>query len=324
MGYNGGKTIIKDYVHVFRPPKTIPAVPRYETEPGRQAQMDWGICQYLGTDGEFHKVPAFVMTLGYSRARYVEFTKRCDLKSLERCILNAFEYFGGVPDVVLTDNMKTVVLKHEAGKTIFLPAFESFCADIGFKPSTCKVRRPQTKGKVERSVRYLKENFLPGRRFTDLYDLNRQALQWCQHVNSKKHGTTGKIPLQELAAENLNPLPPQELRNRYRWEDRRISKDGFVSFDGHLYGVDWRYSGREAQVRLYQNHVQVCVDNLPVADIPLSEVKGYYVPQKTQYSGLETKEGIAYPRAAGIQMKEDVVKRPLALYDRLMEVVSNA
>jgi transposase len=109
MGYNGGKTIIKDYVHVFRPPKTIPAVPRYETEPGRQAQMDWGICQYLGTDGEFHKVPAFVMTLGYSRARYVEFTKRCDLKSLERCILNAFEYFGGVPDVVLTDNMKTVV-----------------------------------------------------------------------------------------------------------------------------------------------------------------------------------------------------------------------
>ena len=143
-------------------------------------------------------------------------------------------------------------------------------------------------------------------------------------MNSKKHGTTEKIPLQELAAEDLNPLPPQELRNRYRWEDRRISKDGFVSFDGHLYGVDWRYSGREAQVRLYQNHVQVCVDNLPVADIPLSEVKGYYVPQKTQYSGLETKEGIAYPRAAGIQMKEDVVKRPLALYDRLMEVVSNA
>ena len=173
MGYTGGKTIIKDYVHVFRPPKAIPAVPRYETRPGKQAQMDWGICQYLGTDGEFHKVPAFVMTLGYSRTRYVEFTKRCDLKSLERCILNAFEYFGGVPDVVLTDNMKTVVLKHEAGKTIFLPAFESFCADMGFKPSTCKVRRPQTKGKVERSVRYLKENFLPGRRFTDLYDLNR-------------------------------------------------------------------------------------------------------------------------------------------------------
>ena len=124
--------------------------------------------------------------------------------------------------------------------TIFLPAFESFCADMGFKPSTCKVRRPQTKGKVERSVRYLKENFLPGRRFTDLYDLNRQALQWCQHVNGKKHGTTGKIPLQELTAEHLNPLPPQELRNRYRWEDRRISKDGFVLLAAEQDGDDYR------------------------------------------------------------------------------------
>lgn len=198
-GYSGGKTIIKDYVQPFRPPKSIPAVPRYETPPGKQAQMDWGICQYLDPDGEIHKVPAFVMILSHSRAKYVEFTKRCDLKSLERCILNALEYFGGVPDVVLTDNMKTVVLRHEAGKTIFLPAFESFCADMGFLPKTCQVRRPQTKGKVERLVRYLKENFLPGRRFTNLSDLNAQALQWCQHVDSKKHSTTGRIPLQMLA-----------------------------------------------------------------------------------------------------------------------------
>lgn len=142
MGYTGGKPIIKDYVHVFRPPKAIPAVPRYEIEPGRQAQMDWGICQYLGTDGESHKVPAFVMTLGYSRARYVEFTKRCDPKSLERCILNAFEYFGGVPDVVLTDNMKTVVLKHEAGKGG--PAARSYSVFVG---QTMNDSRQTTKSK---------------------------------------------------------------------------------------------------------------------------------------------------------------------------------
>ena len=124
MGYTGGKPIIKDYVHVFRPPKAIPAVPRYEIEPGRQAQMDWGICQYLGTDGEFHKVP------------------RCDPKSLERCILNAFEYFGGVPDVVLTDNMKTVVLKHEAGKGG--PAARSYSVFVG---QTMNDSRQTTKSK---------------------------------------------------------------------------------------------------------------------------------------------------------------------------------
>ena len=227
-GYSGGKTIIKDYVQPFRPPKSIPAVSRYETPPGKQAQMDWGICQYLDPDGEIHKVPAFVMILSHSRAKYVEFTKRCDLKSLERCILNALEYFGGVPDVVLTDNMKTVVLRHEAGKAIFLPAFESFCADMGFLPKTCQVRRPQTKGKVERLVRYLKENFLPGRRFANLFDLNSQVLQWCQHVDSKKHSTTGRIPLQMLSEESLNPLPPAEIRDRYRWENRKVSKVFFV------------------------------------------------------------------------------------------------
>ena len=297
-GYSGGKTIIKDYVQPFRPPKSIPAVPRYETPPGKQAQMDWGICQYLDPDGAIHKVPAFVMILSHSRAKYVEFTKRCDLKSLERCILNALEYFGGVPDVVLTDNMKTVVLRHEAGKTIFLPAFESFCADMGFLPKTCQVRRPQTKGKVERLVRYLKENFLPGRRFTNLFDLNAQVLQWCQHVDSKKHSTTGRIPLQMLSVENLNPLPPA--------------------------GVNWRYSGRDAQVRLYHNHVQIYIDNAAVADVPLTDVKEYYVPQGQQYAGLAAQNGIAWNPSMAIRTEEDVTERPLKTYDRLMEAMANA
>jgi transposase len=324
QGYMGGKTIIKDYVHAFRPPKTVPAVPRYETLPGRQAQMDWGICSYFDENGEIHKAQAFVMILGYSRAKYVEFTKRCDLKSLERSILNAFEYSGGVPDVVLTDNMKTVVLRHEGGKTIFLPAFESFCADLGFNPSTCKARRPRTKGKVERLVRYLKENFLPGRRFSSLYDLNAQVQQWCKHVDSKKHGTTGRIPLQMLSEEKLQALPPMEIRDRYRWEARKVTKDGFVSFDGHLYGVDWRYSGMEAQVRLYRNHVQIYVDQNAVADIPLADVREYYVPQGKQYAGLAAQDGIAWNRSIAIRTKDDVTERPLKIYDRLMEEMANA
>jgi len=323
-GYSGGKTIIKDYVQPFRPPKSIPAVPRYETPPGKQDQMDWGICQYLDLDGEIHKAPAFVMILSHSRAKYVEFTKRCDLKSLDRCILNALEYFGGVPDVVLTDNMKTVVLRHEAGKTIFLPASESFCADMGFLPKTCQVRRPQTKGKVERLVRYFKENFLPGRRFTNLFDLNAQALQWCHHVDSKKHSTTGRIPLQMLAEENLNLLPPSEIRDRYRWETRKVSKDGFVSFDGHLYGINWRYSGRDAQVRLYHSYVQIYVDNVPVTDVPLTDVKEYYIPQVQQYNGLAAKNGVAWNPAVAIRTEKNVSERPLKTYDRLIEVMANA
>lgn len=108
-GYTGGITIIKDYVKPFRPARHIPAVRRYETLPGKQAQMDWGIIHYIDEKGKIHKAPVFVMILGNSRKKYIEFTKRCDLYSLMRCMVNAFEYYGGVPETVLTDRMKTVI-----------------------------------------------------------------------------------------------------------------------------------------------------------------------------------------------------------------------
>lgn len=87
LGYDGGKSILKDYVHPFRPARSAPAVQRYETPNGKQAQMDWGICQYMEKEGQMHKVPVFVMILGASRVKYIEFVKRCDLRSMERCIL---------------------------------------------------------------------------------------------------------------------------------------------------------------------------------------------------------------------------------------------
>ena len=95
-GYSGGISILKEYVHPYRPAKALPAVRRYEIPAGKQTQMDWGICHYTDSSGTLHKVPAFVMILGKSRVKYTEFTSRCDLSSLERCIVNAFSYFGGV------------------------------------------------------------------------------------------------------------------------------------------------------------------------------------------------------------------------------------
>ena len=112
-GYEGSLTILKDYVHDFRPAKASPVAQRYETLPGKQAQMDWGMCPYTDAKGVLHHAPALAMILGHSRNKYVEFTSRCDLRSLQRCMVNAFEYFGGVPEIILTDNMKTVVDHHE-------------------------------------------------------------------------------------------------------------------------------------------------------------------------------------------------------------------
>ena len=321
-GYAGGITIIKDYVQRFRPAKSTPAVRRYETPPGKQAQMDWGIVHYIDGRGRIHKAPAFVMILGNSRTKYVEFTKRCDFYSLLRCMVNAFEYFGGVPQVVLTDRMKTVIDGSEAGKPLWNKRFEDFAADMGFIPKVCRARRPQTKGKVERLVEYVKDNFLPGRQFVDLDNLNRQALEWCQRVDSKPHGTTGEVPLDTLQNEQLLTLPAQEVRDKHRWETRKVTRDGFISFDGAKYGVPWQYSGRELRVRICSECFEAYDGEVRIVQHKIEYASGKIVWLKGQYEGLAERNGIASPFSYARQSEISAVEvRPLSLYDKMAGVI---
>ena len=319
LGYDGKISILKDYVRPFRPSKQIPATRRYETKPGYQSQMDWGICWYIDENGVEHKVPAFAMILGYSRMRYVEFTKRCDLFSLERCILNAFEYFGGVSETVLTDNMKTVIVGRESGKPIWNAGFLDFSNDLGFVPKVCKVRRPKTKGKVERLIDYVKDNFMPGRTFTDIEDLNRQAIAWCDKVNSKPSSTTGKTAFQALLEEPLCELPDSRITDRYRYESRLVSKDGFVSYDGVQYGVPWEYSGKRVTVRAKSGKLEVFDGLQVIATHEVEATSGRIIFLEGQYQGLAEKHGLTFFPAAR-QTKIEVEKRSLTVYEGLLEV----
>lgn len=322
-GYDGGISILKDYVHKYRPAKCAPAVQRYETLSGKQAQMDWGICQYEDSRGLLHKVPAFVMILGHSRAKYVEFTSRCDLSSLERCMVNAFTYFGGVPETVLTDNMKTVVVGRECGKPIWNTQFADFAVDMGFTPKVCRVRSPQTKGKVERLVHYVKDNFFPGRYFENLGDLNRQAIDWCRSVDRKTHGTTGTVPMLELRNEKLLALPPQAVLGKYRWETRVVTREGLVSFDGIRYGVPWQYSGKEVRVRLCDGNVEIYLGEVQIAKHEAKYSGGRIVWLTGQYAGLAERKGVAMPLPCAHLMDTSVEVRKLSVYDELLEVASN-
>ncbi len=319
-GYAGGITILKDYIHQFRPAKSSPAVKRYETLPGKQAQMDWGITQYVDMRGMVHKTPAFVMILGNSRAKYVEFTKRCDFYSLLRCIVNGFEYYDGVPEIVLTDRMKTIINGMEAGSPLWNRRFEDFASDMGFIPKVCRARRPQTKGKVERLVDYLKDNFLPGRQFEDLDDLNNQAIQWCKQVDSKPHGTTGEIPLEALKNESLLPLPDKVVRDKYRWETRKVTRDGFISFDGAKYGSPWQYSGKEVRVRICGDCFEAYDGEVRIVNQKIEYTSGRIVWLKGQYQGLAERNGIAVPFSYARKMDTTVEIRPLSIYDRLTGV----
>ena len=317
-GYDGKKTILKDYLKPLRPVsiKDGAAVRRYETKPGRQAQMDWGICKYTDPHGQIRKVACFVMILGYSRMRYIEFCTRCDLTSLLRCCVYAFEYFGGVPDVVLTDHMKTVITKMDHGEALWQSKFEHFATELGFIPKVCRIRRPQTKGKVERLVQYVKGNFMPGREFTDLDDLNAQARHWMQIVNGKMHGTTGEIPFKELATEALKRLPPDNRHDAYTWEYRKVSLDSFVSYDGVRYGVNWRYSGQVLGVKVMEDRLFLTTLDAEVIQIhPVSRKRRAHIYAQNQYEGLLLHEGYPQTPSYGRQItREDVAVRSLSDY----------
>jgi transposase len=220
MGYTGGISILKEFVHPLRPAVAGQApVQRYETKPGEQVQFDWGEFVYE-QEGTVHKFYGFVAILCYSRMRFVTEVSRCDTPTLIRCLMEAFEYFGGVTKVALTDRMKSVLLSMEENTPRWNPRFADFMVSIGVAARVCKAYTPQTKGKVERSVSHVKTSFWAGVTFTDLDDLNRQAHGWCQRINSRVHRTTHMRPVERLEEEKLAPLPPAFAWERFATEER--------------------------------------------------------------------------------------------------------
>ncbi len=236
-GYTGGITILRCFVNPLRPAKGgRKAVIRYESAPGEQMQIDWGTFSYE-VEGVRKKIYGMTAILSFSRMRFVLFSKRCDTASLIRAILDALEYFGGLPQTILSDRMKSVLLTVEDGELIWNSTYTDFMAAIGVVPRVCRPRVPQTKGKVERSIRVIKESFWPGVRFTDIDDLNEQAFAWCASRNERVHRTTHEPPVRRHAHESLRPLPEDYAWERFRSEPRRVTWDGFISFDGVNYGL---------------------------------------------------------------------------------------
>ena len=251
QGYAGKYTIVKDYVRTKKKELNHQATVRFETIPGLQGQVDWAhFEQYkVFEEGQYKKLYCFLMILGYSRTRYIEFVTDMTTETLLRCHINAFRYFGGYPQEILYDNMKQVVVKRllKQKDSTLNSQFEDFAGFYGFKPVLCRPYRGQTKGKIERTVSYVRGNFMTGIKYDGLPDLNSQALKWCNKVNSKVHGTTNKVPLSELQKENLNPLTREYIMDKI--EFRKIGKDCLISYNGSKYSVPSKYALKEAAVR---------------------------------------------------------------------------
>jgi len=322
QGYTGSKSILKDFIKPFRVLRKSLATVRFETSPGEQAQVDFGVFQYED-GGRKRRLYAFVMVLSYSRAIYVEFVDRQDTSTMIRCHLNAFEYFGGVPERILYDNMKPVVLgRDECGRPIWNPRFADFALVAGFHPQLCRPYRAQTKGRVERAIRYLRESFWPGVRFMSIDDLNNQVRAWCDAVaNQRIHGTTGRRPSDMVRDENLRPLPSASVLAQFICEERKVSRDGFVAFGGSRYGVPWAFAGRTVEVREIGHHVEILANNVRIAVHPKALLPGTVVPMVGQWNGLPL-GGDARPKdAVAIRVSSpEVEARSLRVYEALAEV----
>ena len=151
--------------------------------------------------------------------RFITFVKRCDTPTMIRCMMGALEYFEGLPQAALTDRMKSVFLQMDGTTPIWNPVFADFAACLGMAARVCKPRKPQTKGKIERSVGIIKDGFWPGVRFTDSDDLNEQARAWCDRLNQKVHRTTQCVPMDRWIEEQLRPLPTDYAWERFGAED---------------------------------------------------------------------------------------------------------
>jgi len=257
-GFDGGITIVREYIQRKRESlkKREPFI-RFESLPGQQMQIDWGHFGSLSYKDTRRKLYALAVTECYSRMLYVEFTHSQKQEVLHRCILNAFRFFGGSPEEIVVDNMLTAVLEHEGSLVNYNPSFLDFLRIFKVVPKACNVRSPHEKGKIERNIGYLRSNFWPLRKFTDLADIQQQVNEWRDTIaNTRIHQTTGNKPCVRFAQVKLRPLP-ELLPDCRETCTVKVYKDIAVIFDGNTYTVPPWTIGKELTLKADNHRVTV-------------------------------------------------------------------
>jgi transposase len=336
-GYGGSYAVVRRYVSSWKGEKAQKAYIAFETEPGRQAQVDFGEFQVELEGGRVERYFLFAMILGYSRKLYAEFVEQCDLPTFLDCHIRAFAYFGGVPGDILYDRMKNVYLGRLMGKDRFNGTLLSFAAQYGFRPQVAPAYSPWVKGKVERPFLYVRENFWRGYGFTGRENANVDLWRWLLEKEQRVHGTTHEVVAHRFERERpfLSALPKTAFDTSFRIY-RKVRKDCVVVFEGNRFVVSHHLVGKDVLLRVKNGRMRVYAGDALVVEYAVPEGKGHLVSDPRFYKALREDAAMAARKYAKVSRHkarakktigllkpryemDAVERRPLSAYDCLLE-----
>ena len=333
MGYTGGYDTVKNFARSIKKRLQRQAFIRFETIPGLQAQVDWADFQVIEPTGQAFTYYLFIIVLGFSRAIYAELVKSCTMQAFMDAHIRAFKYLGGVPMEILYDNLKHVVIGRKQSKAKFNIEFLHFAHHYGFKPVASPPYSPWVKGKVERPVGYVRENFWRGYHFQNLEAANSDLINWLtQTANCRIHGTYKKAVNIRWDEERpiLTTCPTSDYDTSLKVY-RKVYKDCMISFNASHYQLPADVVGQKVLLKIKDGSIRFYDDQRLLATYEEAPEKGSWVMNTSFTEQLlsNRKKHTANPfvkvkaRATrGLvngSLFPQVISRPLSFYDQFAQ-----
>jgi len=286
---------------------------RFETPPGRQMQVDFGE-KWLELECIQQKRYVFVATLGFSRRTFAMVFGSMRQRDWIMGMEGAFRHFGGVPQEILSDNAKPLVLRQQGGRAVFHPEFAAFCSHWGVLPRACQPYRARTKGKVENGVGYVKGNALGSESFRDDAHLDEHLVAWMHEIADQRvHGTTHERPIDRFTRSEqaaLTPVGAHPSYLRQRRLLRKVAVDARVEVDTNRYSVPGQFLGETVEVVIEADRLQVHWRDRVIAEHEVAAGRYQSIEDPNHAKGLPQR-----PPKAGQQLG---ILRDLSVYERVV------